>query len=386
MSIHRALITAFGVLAAAGAGTCPPAQATDDSTLPSVTWTSFAGTTVPPPLTLEEQSDSLKYGKSGSCEPSVCAVDCYPLCPSVYGFAEAIFLERDNQSFDQPVVISGRWPDAFDTVLSSRDLDFDWESGVRALAGVRLNECTGWGLEGSYLGLFDANAAATAVRPGEDTGLTIPGGLGPATNVFSDADQIRLDYGSELHSADLSLVRCTSCSDGCTRGRSVEWLAGFRYVDLSETFGIAGERRIQGLLETGVYNVQTDNDLYGAQLGLRMRRCLGRFSGEVTGKAGIYYNDASQSQYIVDYPNILLRNEQADDDGAAFMGELNVSGIYRLTSAWGLRAGYNLIWIEGVALAPDQLDFSAQIPAGNQLSRSGGVFLHGVNIGLEARW
>ena len=166
----------------------------------------------------------------------------------------------------------------------------------------------------------------------------------------------------------------------------MEWLAGFRYVDLSETFGIAGERRIQGLLETGVYNVQTDNDLYGAQLGLRMRRCLGRFSGEVTGKAGIYYNDASQSQYIVDYPNIVLRNEQADDDGAAFMGELNVSGIYRLTSAWGLRAGYNLIWIEGVALAPDQLDFSAQIPAGNQLSHSGGVFLHGVNIGLEARW
>jgi hypothetical protein len=310
-------------------------------------------------------------------------LDCCTACPSVYGGVEALFLERDNQSYDQPVAITGSWPDNFDTVLSAGDLDFDWETGVRALAGLRLNECTGWGVEGSYLGLFDVNAAATAVHPGEDTGLSFPGGLGPATNVFSNADAIRVDYDSQLHMADLSLVRCRV---GCDPRRSVEWMVGFRYVDLQETFTISGVRFIEGLPETGIYNVWTDNNLYGGQLGLRLRRCLGRFSGEVTGKAGIYYNDASQSQCLVDFPGVVLRNAGAEDDDVAFLGELNVSGTYRLTDVWGLRAGYNLIWIEGVALAPDQLDFSAQIPGGDQLFASGGLFLHGANVGLEARW
>jgi hypothetical protein len=45
------------------------------------------------------------------------------------------------------------------------------------------------------------------------------------------------------------------------------------------------------------------------------------------------------------------------------------------------------MWIEGLALAPDQLDFDFAIdPSGNQLRNGGGMFLHGVNVGLEARW
>ena len=45
------------------------------------------------------------------------------------------------------------------------------------------------------------------------------------------------------------------------------------------------------------------------------------------------------------------------------------------------------MWIEGLALAPDQLDFNfATSPGGNQLQNGGAMFLHGVNVGLEARW
>ena len=45
-----------------------------------------------------------------------------------------------------------------------------------------------------------------------------------------------------------------------------------------------------------------------------------------------------------------------------------------------------LIWLDGVALAPDQLDFSGELPAGDQLCSDGEVFLHGVSFGVEARW
>jgi PAS domain S-box-containing protein len=42
--------------------------------------------------------------------------------------------------------------------------------------------------------------------------------------------------------------------------------------------------------------------------------------------------------------------------------------------------------IEGVALAPNQLDFTNTPDSGTDVHTNGGVFFHGVNLGLEARW
>ena len=61
--------------------------------------------------------------------------------------------------------------------------------------------------------------------------------------------------------------------------------------------------------------------------------------------------------------------------------------LYALTNVWNLRAGYTILWIEGLALAPNQLNFNLAAPAGGQqVNNSGGMFLHGVNVGLDARW
>jgi hypothetical protein len=390
MNMRRSLVGCLFVLSVSGICTGAWAQAADPPADVSVDVTGSVVAIAPAVLDAK-----LAGVQPKDCSPSAPVAkepDCCRMCPNVYGYMEALFLERGNQSANQPVVITGRWPDASTTVLTTRDLEFDFEPGVRVLAGWRWDDCSCWAVEGSYLGLFDSDATATADRSGQGPGLTFPGGLGPATNVFSDADRIRLDYGSELHTADLSLVCCCCCCDescdGQVRYRSVDWIFGFRYVDFSERLQFTGERSIAGIpeLPSAVYHLQTQNDLYGPQLGVRRRRCLGRFSLEATGKAGIYYNDARQSQYVLDYPNnTVLRDEAASAGLMAFLGEINLSGIYQLTKTWGLRAGYNLIWVEGVALAPDQLDFSGAIPAGNQLS-SNGLFLHGVNVGLEARW
>ena len=69
----------------------------------------------------------------------------------------------------------------------------------------------------------------------------------------------------------------------------------------------------------------------------------------------------------------------------AFVGDINLSAIYRLSDVWGIRAGYNTIWIGGVALAPDQFTFGMDGPL-QAVAGGGGIFLHGVNLGLEARW
>ena len=179
------------------------------------------------------------------------------------------------------------------------------------------------------------------------------------------------------------------CGRGPVRCRSWEWFAGFRYLNLGEELNISAQRVVAGELETGgIYNVRTANHLYGGQFGARLRRWQDRFGWEATGKAGLFGNDAQQTQSVTTFPPFALRPAVSSSGGeVAFVGELNLTGLYRLTNVWNLRAGYNAIWIEGLALAPDQLDFNlTSATGGTQLHNGGGMFLQGVNLGLEARW
>jgi hypothetical protein len=68
------------------------------------------------------------------------------------------------------------------------------------------------------------------------------------------------------------------------------------------------------------------------------------------------------------------------------VGDLGLSLLLRMSSVCGLRCGYNLLWVEGVALAPDQLDFSDARRSGTYVRSGAGAFLHGFNLGLEVGW
>ena len=339
--------------------------------------------------------------------------DCLPLtcrpCPRVYGYAEALFLQRDNASNDQPVIVTLDLDGNIEqTFLATSDLDFDFDPAVRVVAGHRLGQA--WAIEGSYLGLFESASFAFTAASAEDIDLTFPRELGYVSNVFSDIGQARLDYWSALHSGELNLVHCRGCCEPCEKGHdgrcgakagdcrqscgTVEWLAGFRYLHLQETFNIYAERQqtTPGPTDTesGNYNVRTHNDLYGAHLGARVRRWGPRLGWEAVGKAGLFGNGVQQEQYVLDwaeggsFPRRPLTS--AASGQVAFVGELNLTGIYRLTDVWSLRAGYNLLWVAGVALAPDQLDFTYLPTSGSDIRSDGTLFLHGVSGGLEARW
>lgn len=362
---------------------------------------------LPPAEASPAPGESLWYGQFPTDDvgkKTECVDYCSP-CPRVYGYVEALFLQRTNCSFDQPILVQSVDGIPVATFLSTSDLNFDYEPAVRALFGIRLHG--GWALEGSYLGLFDADTSVFITPPDASTNLTFPGGLG-GTNVFSDVDRIWTDYSSSMHTGELNLVCCSGCCDTfgdgkgkgdlkgeCgynTRCQTFEWFVGFRYLNLNEQLRMYGERDQIGQdgifrEESGVYNIRTNNNLYGAQVGARTRHWGRKWGWEATGKAGIFGNDAQQEQYVIDYEQFPIRPvTSASTDRVAFVGELNLTGLYRLNEIWNLRAGYNAMWISGVALAPNQLDFSGELPAGNQLSSNGGVFLHGVSCGIEARW
>ena len=85
----------------------------------------------------------------------------------------------------------------------------------------------------------------------------------------------------------------------------MEWLYGFRYLNLNEDFSIVSTDLQEG---TSTYDVHTNNNLFGVQIGNRVRQSRGRWSLEGTGKAGIFGNAAEQhSDPIIDFPAFVVR-------------------------------------------------------------------------------
>jgi hypothetical protein len=315
-------------------------------------------------------------GYCGSEEPCLDEFGCR-VCPLGYIWAEALILGRENQTDNRPLVLD---LNSNEVLLTTDDLDFDADEGFRIGYCSRVSDCRY--VEFVYLGLFDQSDSAGVQL--EDS-LMLPDAFGLQVNNFFGADNVDVEYSSDLHSFESNLVGCNCCSDGCGGGSSVEWLAGFRYLNLDEDFSISS---FDSAESTTVYKVNTENNLYGGQIGGRYRRCSGKWSCETTAKAGVFANDMEQSQApIIDFPSFLYRGWRGSSDTEmAFVGDLNFTVICQVCELWGLRAGYNLIWLEDVALAPDQVDFSNNLGSGRNLNGDGSVFLHGVNLGLETRW
>jgi len=321
----------------------------------------------------------------GCCGP-LCSCNS---CPCFYVDVEALFMLRTPLLNHQPIVTD---PNTGRTFLSTSNLDAAFDPGLEVTVGMRI--CGGMALELSYFGLFGGNASAVAEKPDPTAFLTLGGNL--VGNVFVDMNRVQVTDSTWVQGIELNLPCCCGCCDQCQdacacgglRCQSFEWFGGFRYLVVGDDLNIAAERIVSGALEEGSYEIRTVNQLFGVQVGGRWRRTRGRFGWEATVKVGVFADDAEQTQTVIDFPNFALRPTVSSSEvGVAFVGELNLSALYRLTDVWNLKAGYTLMSIEGLALAPDQLDFNfGAATSGTDIHNGGGLILQGVNVGVEARW
>lgn len=289
-----------------------------------------------------------------------------------YFQAEALFLRRDNQLSNQAVVIDDA---TLATRLSTRSLDGDTGVGQRFLLGRLLNENSA--VEVSYFGINDWQSAASVA---DANNLDIPDPLVGHARDFDSADSMRVTNASNLHNVELNWWQTISG----TQSNGTSLLFGARYLHFTDVFNI-NSTDDDGTISD--YNIRARNNLFGAQVGARSARNYEYWGWDAIGKAGLFGNAAEQGQFVGDNGNAtVLRDTSSNRGSAAFVADLNASATLHLTKTWSLRGGYNLMWIEGVALAGNQLDFTFDTDSGSRVSRSGGVFLHGANVGLQARW
>jgi hypothetical protein len=112
---------------------------------------------------------------------------------------------------------------------------------------------------------------------------------------------------------------------------------------------------------------------------------LGRFSLHGLMKTGIFDNNALQSTGVslekVVYPS------QATTNHVAFVSEAGLQLKYQVSKGLALKVGYEALWLDGVALAPGQIQqTSSSMPSTVRalgVNCGSGVLFQGATAGLE---
>jgi len=248
--------------------------------------------------------------------------------------------------------------------LNADDFDFDWRAGWQVTIGRELT--CGGRIETRLLSIdsWNANAAATT-----NSSLANPLQINTNPPTFApNVQTIGASYGSDLLSLEVNYAHeLSSCFD---------WLAGFRYLELDELL----HADLNAAPQFFTYDINTRNRLYGFQTGLAGSLWNGeRWTLSSQLKAGIFHNSAAHASQLntgVTQPALGSANR------AALVGEISVLAEYAITDSLSARFGYDLLWLETVALASDQ------IPATNLFTQQGiaadgGVFYHGALVGLQ---
>ncbi|WP_244431915.1 hypothetical protein [Rhodopseudomonas sp. B29] len=133
------------------------------------------------------------------------------------------------------------------------------------------------------------------------------------------------------------------------------------------------------------WTTETTNDLYGIQIGAKAALWeFGRFSVDGSIKAGVYDNRAKQLTLVSMQKQ--LYPAQSSTNSAALVAEGGLVAKYRFTDVAALKLGYEALWLEGIALAPAQIQQTWTTPSSvsaRSIDRGSSTLFQGLTVGVE---
>jgi hypothetical protein len=359
-----------------------------------------------------------------------CGEYCDDCGPVWFAEADVLLLQRSTahkQVLTQtPVIftIAGAQLVVNVELQTTRSFNFGYEPGMRINLGRHLGTDLinrDHTLEFMYYGLQDWDDSHQVVSDRIDTFLPdAEGGLAPVmlgrlnspfpleVGGFNRADVHHIQNSSTFNNFELNYRirrrlgrgRLVGWPDGswteeCTPGCTPSMLLGLRYISLDDRFNWLSTGAIENL-DTGVttpmlgvYKTHTSNDLLGLQIGgdLVYRWC--RASLGARGKAGLYGNANQQTTHLSTqdgYGIFLLPQSdyKLNEQRMSFVGEFGFVGTWQVSRNVALKATYDFIWVQGIALAPEQLAFD--LDAKPRVNDSGNLLFQGLGLGCEVRW
>jgi hypothetical protein len=242
---------------------------------------------------------------------------------------------------------------------NSNGFNFPWAAGPRV--GIVAEDLLyGCDVEASYFGIDEWSLTKNIVAPADGASFLLLNNPALTLNVLP-GQVVNYNYISRLHSAEINLRH--------PLWERLSVLMGFRDLELHEELNA----RIDN---APVFDVNVDNHLYGGQIGLNVafiNTCSYSIEGVV--KVGVYGNHSDLAMRI---PDLLFGDKTSH---TAVQGEIGLMGIYQVTEHLSARLGYQAMWIDGIAIASDQVENAN--PANAKPYMGGSLFYHGATAGFE---
>ncbi|MEM6655185.1 MAG: BBP7 family outer membrane beta-barrel protein, partial [Planctomycetota bacterium] len=145
-----------------------------------------------------------------------------------------------------------------------------------------------------------------------------------------------------------------------------------------------------GNTSEGSYLVRTSNNMFGPQFGGGLTYESDRFNVTIGAKMSVLANDADSNSSLAFVDSAtgapiqgvgFTKND--DEPTLAFLGQFELMTRWHLRPHVSLRAGYEMMMLTAVALAPNQINFA---PIDGTVVTSGDSFYHGISLGFEGYW
>lgn len=340
-----------------------------------------------------------------------CAGTLSALDSGVRVWADFVYLEREKIhnrklvvddcatefTYVQPYDTDYCCPILLDGALYSKDLveAFGFRPGVAG--GVEFMPCreTTYQFSGLYMSEWNAKKEVCSCFC-----LYFPFENVCYDTAFFDAEQAIGSYSSRYWQAEANYL-------GHLTYRNANYFAfaalmGLRYINLRESFDL-GFRKY---LDTANYTVGTQNDLYGVQIGANLQiNPMPKLSFEVQAKVGYMVNWGRQQTHIAytyfedeiyDYeydfiypsycisPNscCVLSDFSAKKYTGSWLVDFSALLRYPIFCNLDIHAGYQLIYLTDLVLAPEQVDTRLCPVNETRIYNHGQIFLDGGFIGL----
>ena len=287
-------------------------------------------------------------------------------------------------------------------VLSTGDFTYDFEPAGRLVIGHTFNEC--FQIEGVYFGVAQ-DTSTTAVYDntpnvyGSNGNLFSPfGNFGSSPILGVDYNKFaQIQYISSLYGGELYLRRKVPVSPPGKLSASI--LFGARYLGLPESFDYQTTSDITksgAVVSNGAANaihVATTNEMIGPEIGALFEfYAENRWWINVDMRAEIMNNHAHQTTTYtnVDNGTTTVYTGTRQEDHTAFAEEIAVTAVYRWSLHFSTQIGYRALWMQQLALAPDNLntniDFLTIGTAQAQLNHTSSTLYHGPYAGVTLAW
>jgi hypothetical protein len=294
--------------------------------------------------------------------------------PELINFFNGVVSRIDARTASSPFFASGASPPKGAPVIQQfNNLDPRMDIGVRGTLGYMFENCA---LEYTGYYIFENNKAIdTLFAKRVDTFFfNVPPGFEGNRNLFLQADRLNTSFQSSFWNNEVNLRRWNSGLTGC------DLIVGVRYLEQRESLNMFVDADVNKTVQASAEAITANLTIPASTLALaanyavftKNRILAPQFGFEYACPVcpwvslGLYAKGAWGANFLETEVSLIRSDGYVGFDthrSATVFSQVYDTGVFadfHFLERLRVRAGYNMVWLLGIAAAPDQVDFNLQ--------------------------